>query len=134
VRFRFDGVIGQPGLFRLEYDSNPPRMILAYIDPTRPSGHQIYRGDWQTLRFLSLPLQGRCPQARLAFLSGRLCLAIPNEHRWPTLHERTLILSSGLLPVRSSGLLIYPDVPTDIARTLSRKLGVYFREESPTHV
>ncbi|MBA4064857.1 MAG: hypothetical protein C0501_14315 [Isosphaera sp.] len=66
LRLRFDGVIGQPGLYRLEYDSNPPRMVLAYIDPTRPSGHQIYRGDWQTLRFLALPLLGRCPQARLA--------------------------------------------------------------------
>jgi hypothetical protein len=134
LRLRFDGVIGQPGLYRLEYDSNPPRMVLAYIDPTRPPGHQIYRGDWQSLRFLALPLLGRSPQARLASLGDRLCLAIPSEHRWPTLHERALVLSSGLLPVRSSGLLIYPDVPTDIARTLSRKLGVYFREESPAHV
>ncbi len=80
------------------------------------------RGDWYGLRFLALHGRGALQEVRFDPSSGSL--AVRQTERWPELYERVLVLCSGRLPTINAGWLVYSNVPKDIAKSLTEKLGI----------
>ena len=117
----------EAGMYRLTRDGDRSgRTLTLFFDP--PSQRWL-RGDWYGLRFLALVSTPGGVDA--VHNSKRGELLIPETQRWPLLYERTLVLSSGLLPGRALNpeWLSYPRVRLDIAQRLCRKLNVDLLEE-----
>ena len=98
-------------------------VLNLYFDA--PTG-QWLQGDWYGLRFLANYTQGI--PLRAVFLGSKL--AIPLEQRWPFIHEKSLVLLSGLLPMQmEQNWLIYQDVPVRTAESLCERLGVALQKK-----
>lgn len=123
---------GESGLYELW----PLNVHSAGRAPVRPDYTLYYdatedrwlRADWYGLRFLARCDAGqRCP---VRFSSERNQLAVPVDWRWPEIYERVLVLSSGRLPSRHNGWLIYEYVGTELVNELRDKLQLIDEEYS----
>ena len=117
----------EAGMYRLTRDGDRTgRALTLFFDP---ASQRWFRGDWYGLRFLAL--EALPSGVNAVYRSDRRELLIPDSQRWPLLYERTLVLSSGLLPKRALDpeWLSYPRVPLSMARRLCEKLNVDLQEE-----
>ena len=124
---RYGRYHGESGMYRLSRSSdNPPYERTLFFD--EPNQRWL-RGDWYGLRFLANSDLG---DQEAVHDSSENALLIPEAQRWPLLHERALVLSSGLLPRNADNLnwLLYNAVPLDLAQTLCLKLNVKLRQEN----
>jgi hypothetical protein len=99
--------------------------LTIFLDADGGSGHQLLRGEWYGLRFLSLHRNDKYRKAMWSGDDGG-SLAIPDRQRWPLLYERALVLASGFLPYRhpTKRLLYYRDIPLTLAQNIADQLGV----------
>jgi hypothetical protein len=111
---------GPTGLYRLRYDDRA-RSLTVFIDRRN---ERMWTGDWESLRFLMPRARVLPPRAQSRREGGRAWLVVARSDRWPLLHERVLVLCSGLLPRRQEDLLWYRDVPAKMADVLCALLGV----------
>jgi hypothetical protein len=117
------GQVNSAGFYRVRRNGEQFRSKHVF----RNAEGRWLNGDFASLRFLSLSLNGQTPQARV-FADGTL--VAPCGQRWPTLYERALVLASGKLPSIQSPaggkdrLFAYCAVPKQAAEQLASKLGV----------
>jgi hypothetical protein len=125
---RFAPVNGQdlpPGFYRVQ--RNGQQFLPEHV--FRTTDARWLKGDFASLRFLSLAAGGQQPQVRL-FPDGTL--VVPLVQRWPSLYERALVLASGYLPSTQSvgdgagRLLAYRAIPRGVAEALASKLNIAF--------
>src|SRR5262249_5017486 len=111
---------GRPGLYRVTRgEGRHQSQLMFYFDE---EGQRVLRGDWYGLRFLALRRSGHRCDALWQKQRGNGCsLVLRASERWPMIYERTLVLSSGLLPEyqRGGSLLRYLDVPLPTAQALA---------------
>ena len=101
-----------------------PEYVL-YYDAV---GDQWRRADWYGLRFLARYDAGQsCP---VQWSSAVHQLAVPVAWRWPEIYERALVLSSGRLPGRRDGWLIYDNIGLELFEELRYKLRLSDEEVS----
>jgi len=125
--------VGESGLYRMTHGEGQHEFqLMCYFDQDR---QRLLRGDWYGLRFLALQQAGYPCIAHWRTHDDRTVLVVPTEQRWPLLYERALVLASGMLPRRDwrANLLIYDDIPGELAGLLSHQLGVSLSFEEGTH-
>ncbi|GHG13556.1 hypothetical protein GCM10017783_26300 [Deinococcus piscis] len=104
----------EKGLY--EITSASGRKITALLD-----GVGIWRrGEWYGLHFLQLHEKGLLLGAKYDEHTWQL--ALPADQRPPELHERALVLCSGLLPRSQGAWLFYSNVPPQVAESVAAAL------------
>lgn len=117
---------GDSGLYRLtkQAENNPYQIVLYFEEPNQ----RWLRGDWYGLRFLAYDSAGRDFGAR--YDSSANEILIPVEEHWPLLYERTLVLASGMLPLRDKNFrwLKYTNITNELVQLLAEKLSITITE------
>lgn len=110
----------EEGFYRAAGKGPEARPFHLYYAPTL--GWR--RGEWTALRFLAGLREASSGKAICYFDSAAHELHVPLDWRWPEIYERTLVLSSGLLPRRddNNSRLVYGSVEPELLETLCRKL------------
>ena len=117
---------GDSGLYRLtkQAENNPYQIVLYFDEPNQ----RWLCGDWYGLRFLAYDSAGRDFGAR--YDSSANEILIPVEEHWPLLYERTLVLASGMLPLRDKNFrwLKYTNISNELVQLLAEKLNITITE------
>lgn len=96
-------------------DASGRPYLVAYYDAE--TGEWL-RGEWYALRYLTV---AGTEEPFLYDVASRR-VACLRERRLPEIHERALVLSSGLLPRLESGWLFYESVEPQVAELLLARL------------
>jgi len=109
----------ETGLYRLTHVSTRfehPQFTLFYSSKS----DTWRKADWYGLRYLMMRRTGASSLFRYDHKLKRLCIA--QENRPPDIYERSLVLSSGRLPLSWNDQVIFGDVSDTLAHMLSNKL------------
>jgi hypothetical protein len=108
----------EPGFYEFSGPGEHPRTFHLYYSPEL----QWRRGEWYGLRFLARVRQfGAAP---CSFDEAQKQLLVPLEWRWPEIFERSLVLSSGVLPERdeTGNWLVYTSIEPELLNLLRSPL------------
>lgn len=120
----------QTGLYRLTPHDDNPRLSSHSLFYDAVTG-QWRSGPWYDLCYLAQQDAGE--QCIAHYHPGQQRLAVPANFRWPDLYERSLVLSSGQLPLRSSdnNWFYFSDISPELAQLLANKLNATIEEATP---
>lgn len=110
-------LVGESGLYRLTHNHDRRKLTL-FLDCTRK---KWLRGDWYGLQFLDRFNEGLPIEAVYDEENARLMVA--KQSHPPFLHERALVLSSGLLPSYSADWLYYEGISENCVELLTERLN-----------
>lgn len=87
------------------------------------TGHWL-RGDWYGLRYLAEARRRGASGLPVRFDPATGRLAVLQEHRWPELFERAVVLASGRLPAVNGPWLIHDGVSRTLLDRLTARLNL----------